>query len=121
MHAILFFCFLLCKQAANFESDKEYKVFLNAVNQEVSIANVQSNLDSVPPKLKINDQWMPEIKRIVENMVYLQGGALVMGCSDKDCHPFETPAHLVNVSEFHLSKYEVTVAEFAAFVAATAI
>ncbi|MCB9305341.1 MAG: formylglycine-generating enzyme family protein [Lewinellaceae bacterium] len=51
------------------------------------------------------------------NMVRIPGGTFQMGSNDGESH--EKPVHSVTVSDFYLSKYEVTLAEFKAFVDAT--
>jgi formylglycine-generating enzyme required for sulfatase activity len=60
--------------------------------------------------------------QIPENFVEIKGGTFTMGCTDEqgeDCEDDEKPAHEVTVSDFAISKYEVTVEEFAAFIEAT--
>ncbi|MEZ4919365.1 MAG: SUMF1/EgtB/PvdO family nonheme iron enzyme [Saprospiraceae bacterium] len=49
-----------------------------------------------------------------DNMVLIQGGAFPMG--SRDGEDDEKPLHSVNLSYYYLGKYEVTVAEFKAFV-----
>lgn len=58
------------------------------------------------------------IKDIENNMVKITGGSFMMGCTSEqsDCNNDEKPAHQVTVSDFYIGKYEVTVAQFAAFV-----
>ncbi|MCB0574596.1 MAG: formylglycine-generating enzyme family protein, partial [Saprospiraceae bacterium] len=51
------------------------------------------------------------------NMVLIRGGAFQMGSDDGASDV--KPVHSVTVSDFYLSKYEVTVAEFKAFIDAT--
>jgi len=51
------------------------------------------------------------------SMVIVKGGSFEMG--NNEGLPNERPAHTVIISSFKMSKYEVTVGEFAAFVAAT--
>ena len=43
-------------------------------------------------------------------MVYVQGGEFMMGCTDKhsDCSVNEAPAHPVKLDGFYIAKYEVT-------------
>ena len=52
-----------------------------------------------------------------DDMVLIPGGTFKMG--DKAGESDEQPVHAVTVSSFYLSKYEVTVADFKAFVDAT--
>lgn len=53
-----------------------------------------------------------------EGMIYLKGGKFEMGT--RDGMPFEGPVHTVELSPFFIDEHEVTVAEFAKFVEATA-
>ncbi len=57
-----------------------------------------------------------------EGMVLVKGGSFMMGCleGDTDCQSDEKPRHEVILSDFYMSKYEVTVSEFEAFINATA-
>ncbi len=52
-----------------------------------------------------------------DNMMRIRGGTFKMGSTDGE--EDEKPVHEVTVSDFYLSKYEVTVAEFQAFVEAS--
>ncbi len=54
-----------------------------------------------------------------EDLVRVVGGSFQMGDVFGDGEMRERPAHSVIVSDFYLSRYEVTVAEFGAFVEAT--
>jgi formylglycine-generating enzyme required for sulfatase activity len=60
-------------------------------------------------------------KAIEPEMVRVEGGTFTMGCTSEqsDCENDEKPTHRVTVSSFQMGKYEVTVKEFAAFIAAT--
>ncbi|MDQ3819013.1 MAG: formylglycine-generating enzyme family protein [Acidobacteriota bacterium] len=52
-----------------------------------------------------------------DGMVLIRGGKFVMGTDDG--MPYEAPAHEVSVKSFWIDEHEVTVADFARFVAAT--
>ena len=52
-----------------------------------------------------------------DNMILVRGGTFQMGSNDGEDD--EKPVHSVTVSDFYLGKYEVTAAEFKAFVDAT--
>jgi len=52
-----------------------------------------------------------------DGMVFINGGAFLMGTNDG--MPYEAPVHEVEVRAFWIDEHEVTVAEFAKFVAAT--
>lgn len=59
------------------------------------------------------------IAQIDRNMVRVQGGKFTMGCTEEqgdDCYGDEKPDHEVEVSDFYIGKYEVTVGEYMAFV-----
>ena len=50
-------------------------------------------------------------------LTLIPGGSFQMGSNDGENH--EKPVHTVTISDFYMSKYEVTVAEFRTFVEAT--
>jgi len=61
-------------------------------------------------------------EKLPENMVFIKGGTFIMGCTAEqgsDCYNIEKPVHQVNLNDFSLSKYEVTIQEFKAFIDAT--
>lgn len=61
-------------------------------------------------------------KKLSENMVLVKGGTFTMGCTSeqgRDCLSDEKPIHQVILHDFSLSKCEVTVKEFQAFIYAT--
>ena len=54
--------------------------------------------------------------------VFVEGGSFKMGCTDElgnDCYNDEKPAHEETVKDFYISKYEVTVEQFAKFIEET--
>jgi len=53
---------------------------------------------------------------IPDNMLRIPGGTFMMGSTDED---YEKPVHEVTVSDFYLSKYELTVADFQTFIEAS--
>jgi formylglycine-generating enzyme required for sulfatase activity len=55
----------------------------------------------------------------IPDMVFVEGGAFTMGSSAKTAEDEEKPAHRVTVSDFYISKHEVTVAQYKAFCTAT--
>jgi sulfatase modifying factor 1 len=74
------------------------------------INDTKRNLNSLNSKHIIN---------IIENMVSVQGGTYTMGCNSeqhKGCRDQEKPAHIVSVSSFKISKYEITQAQWRAIV-----
>ena len=50
------------------------------------------------------------VNGITFNMIYVEGGAFIMGCTDKDgiCYPGERPAHTVTLTDFFIEEFEVT-------------
>ena len=66
---------------------------------------------------------LPEpIRSLEADMVFVEGGDFIRGCTAEQvsaCLSEEKPAHQVSLDDFYIGKYEVTVAQFAAFVAAT--
>ena len=57
------------------------------------------------------------IKRLIDNMVYVEGGTFTMGAASEqgsDACSEEMPAHRVMVSSFSIGKYEVTQEEWEA-------
>src|SRR5260370_21367974 len=52
-------------------------------------------------------------------MVWIPGGAFLMGTNDKESFPNERPAHLVQVQGFWMDEHDVTNAEFSKFIEAT--
>jgi formylglycine-generating enzyme required for sulfatase activity len=51
------------------------------------------------------------------NMIFINGGSFFMGSDDGDAD--EKPIHEASVSDFYISKYEVTVEEFSKFIEET--
>lgn len=52
-------------------------------------------------------------------MVFIRGGAFLMGSDDSDSQEYEKPLHTVIVNDFYLDEHEVTVAEYQRFLNAT--
>ncbi len=66
-----------------------------------------------PQRVRITlDEPITPVK--TDNMVLIKSGSFQMGSNDGSDN--EKPIHTVTVSDFYLSKYEVTVAEFRAFI-----
>jgi formylglycine-generating enzyme len=58
-------------------------------------------------------------KKAALGMVWIPGGAFLMGTNEKESFPNERPAQLVGVQGFWMDVHDVTNAEFAKFVEAT--
>ena len=56
------------------------------------------------------------LQEIYNNMVYVEGGSFMMGCTSEQigCYEDERPAHQVSISDFMISKYEVTQSQWEA-------
>lgn len=54
-----------------------------------------------------------------ENMVYIEGGAFLMGATDNEGRRDEYPAHKVELDSFWIDKHQVTNRQFRKFVEAT--
>jgi formylglycine-generating enzyme required for sulfatase activity len=51
---------------------------------------------------------------IEPEMVWVEGGTFIMGCTDDECMDHELPTHEVTLSGFYIGKYEVTQKEWVA-------
>ena len=59
--------------------------------------------------------FSPVIKRLVNNMVYVEGGTFIMGATTEqrsDAYKNECPSHQVTLSSFYIGRYEVTQEEW---------
>jgi len=63
--------------------------------------------------------WVQVRRKAPPAMVWIPGGAFLMGTNDRESFPNERPAHLVRVQGFWMDVHDVTNAEFAKFVEAT--
>jgi formylglycine-generating enzyme len=100
----------------NITSDRLHKLFLILALLPGAFS-VQScrQTETLPT---INNSTNNQAARTeVDGMLFIKGGPFVMGTEDG--MPFEAPAHKVSVRSFWMASHEVTVAEFARFVAAT--
>src|SRR5437588_1950673 len=70
---------------------------------------------SQPPASSSRASDQARVER--DGMVLIKGGKFLMGTDDG--MPFEAPIHEVSVKSFWIDRHEVSVAEFAKFVAAT--
>lgn len=89
-------------------------IVYNQINTTVSLAMAPNEITNP------GDTLLPaEIQELISNMIEVEGGTFTMGCSQKsnpECDVFSTPEHQVTVSGFAILKYEVTIAQFAAFI-----
>ena len=54
------------------------------------------------------------LQRLVDNMVYVEGGTFQMGSDDSEAFECEKPVHEVTLSSYYIGKYEVTQEEWEA-------
>jgi len=54
------------------------------------------------------------IQPIEPEMVWVEGGTFMMGCSDDECEVNELPKHEVTISSFYIGRYEITQKEWVA-------
>lgn len=64
----------------------------------------------------MSENFVTPIINLLNNMVNIKGGTFTMGCPDgrDDCEKDEMPAHTVTLSDFQLSRYELTQVQYAA-------
>ena len=77
--------------------------------------------DSAVATIVVPDNCPEVIKKLAENMVYVEGGTFTMGATSEqgsDAESQEKPAHQVTLSSFYIGKYEVTQAEWEAVMGA---
>jgi formylglycine-generating enzyme required for sulfatase activity len=55
------------------------------------------------------------IELMAQDVVLIKGGQFQMGCLDSICDSDEAPIHIVRLTDFYLSKYEVTYYEYCNF------
>ncbi len=73
--------------------------------------------DSAVATIVVPDNCPEVIKKLAENMVYVEAGTFTMGATSEqggDVWGCEKPAHQVTLSSFYIGKYEVTQAEWEA-------
>lgn len=60
--------------------------------------------------LTAQEQKTPKKARIDDDMVLVQGGTFIMGCTSEqqDCDYDESPTHKVTLGDFYIGRYEVT-------------
>ncbi len=90
---------------------------------QLTVTNANGESDTYREEVKIEDCWgpgpePPPSEVVVPEMITIPGGTFTMGClegRDTDCYDDEQPPHEVTLGGFGLSRYEVTNAEYAAF------
>lgn len=64
---------------------------------------------------KVDASYTPSRFEFEPEMVFVEGGTFMMGSDDPEADPGEKPVHSVTLSDFYIGKYEVTNAQFCAF------
>ena len=85
--------------------------------ERIALVIGNGSYSSSPLANPVNDAQDRDSVNVPEGMVLVEGGTFLMGSDDGDDD--EKPVHPVIVSDFYISKYEVTVAGFREFVDAT--
>jgi len=105
------------KQAAYPEDSTQSKT--NVLSLGNGAEHLESDTTQYPtpelPSVEIDFPFDP----LIEQMVFMQGGLFLMGCTTEqgyECTREEKPVHLVRLSNFYISKYEVSVIQFKQFV-----
>jgi len=75
--------------------------------------NIKTELIESIIKKPQNQNYTEKIANLAFDMIFVEGGTFTMGSNEKEK---EKPTHEVILSDFYMGKYEVTNAEFAAFI-----
>ncbi len=105
--------FLLCQLGATLKQAQQAMYHPSVHNHSVG---------GYPTRAKrlaaVKEGWSRSCDLIPDNMVFVKGGTYTMGCTSEqgdDCSSDEKPTHQINLSDFYISKYEVTNAEYTEF------
>jgi len=79
------------------------------------IAAIQNGWYKAESQDKNKPQDLPK------DMIFVKGGTFTMGCTSeqKDCESDESPTHRVSLSDYYMSRYELTFQEYDAYCNAT--
>lgn len=88
----------------------------DTIDQELSVVD---SLETKAPRLALDSSIVlhPEVKKLIQNMVFVEGGTFLMGAQnsdknkpnyDPDAEIDEAPVHKVTLSDYYICKYEVT-------------
>jgi formylglycine-generating enzyme required for sulfatase activity len=77
-------------------------------------SSVQQNNNAGGSQPAATSSLSPVLQRLVDNMVYVEGGTFQMGSNDSDAESNEMPVHQVTLSSYYIGKYEVTQEEWEA-------
>ena len=82
-------------------------------------STVENTNNSTEEGTKNTTVTLPPANPDSPEMVFVQGGTFRMGSEDEEADEDEQPVHEVTLSDYYIGKYEVTIGDFAKFVAAT--
>ena len=77
-----------------------------STNNSVSVSGLNYSLSS-----SLNSRQVAILESMINDMVYVEGGTFMMGATSEqgsDADSDEKPVHQVTVSNFYISKYELT-------------
>lgn len=91
----------------------------NGLNKQSITEKSKNDIEELERTLEILEESDKELQKFIEltvineiesSMVFVPGGAFMMGCEkkNKDCNNGESPIHNVTVNSFSISKYEIT-------------
>ena len=89
------------------ETAKEFETIINLCGGSIA-AEARAWLEEQKNKRPVETIT---VKGVSFEMVFVEGGTFLMGCTSEqggDCFANESPNHLVTVSDFYISKYEIT-------------
>ncbi|ACF43322.1 SUMF1/EgtB/PvdO family nonheme iron enzyme [Pelodictyon phaeoclathratiforme] len=97
------------------------KALLNVVAVEPVVPSVVSSTEKVVSGKNLPADTNVAVEMAQLNFVPIRGGTFFMGSpgSEDEAYDDEGPQHLVRLSAFYMSRYEVTVSEFRKFIEAT--
>lgn len=89
-------------------SSSSHSAMQTAPNSSTAVNNISSGST---PTTGIDNHVL---QKLIDNMVFVEGGSFMMGSDDSDAYDDEKPVHRENVGSFHIGKYEVTQKEWEA-------
>lgn len=87
----------------------------------ILIAQNTCGTDTLSKEVMIIGSKIPSDSLVLPPLVHVPGGKFWMGAdeNDSEAYSWEKPIHQVELKDFYIGKYEVTVGEFKAFIDAT--
>jgi len=75
-----------------------------AISEGTALITVTTEIENITANCKVTVNRHPA----EPEMVFVEGGTFIMGCSDSICNNKDLPQHQVTLSSFKISKYPVT-------------